>query len=269
MTKWTPARACCARSVLLAALLPTLLLAPPSPLLASQHGDVEIPLRVEDGRLTVTVHAPDGTGYDFMLATGTPPTVLSESTAAALGEEPALTIGGLEVDFIGAMTLPDDRLHTAGFAFDGMIGPQTLNAYDMLLDVPGGRVVLRPIGRPAPWAGVTLGEPIPIRVLHGQMLAMEIELEGQTFFANLDTGQPVLVINEPALHKLGREPEFTGSVTLGGVRFTDLPVERIDLPILSRWDPDGAGFVLLGAPIAYDCPIAISWVRSEMQVCAR
>ena len=35
------------------------------------------------------------------------------------------------------------------------------------------------------------------------------------------------------------------------------------------WDPNGNGFVIVGAPIAYDCAIAISWAHAEFRTCAR
>ena len=54
-----------------------------SPATAQMHGSgaVEIPLRVENGRLLVPIQAADGTEMVFMLSTVTP-TVLSASTAA-------------------------------------------------------------------------------------------------------------------------------------------------------------------------------------------
>jgi hypothetical protein len=237
----------------------------------AQHGagSVEAPLRLESGRLAVVVEAADGSEFDFILSTGTPPTILSASTAAALGTDPALTIGGHPVDFEGSQTIPDDNLTVDGFAFDGMIGPQTLNQFDILIDVPGQRLVLRPIGPPAAWDGVALGDPVPVRVFHGQMIALSVDLNGQTFMASLDTGHSVLIVNEPVTQSLHVEQAFTGQVTLGGTEIADVPVEMINVDVMARWDPDSKGFVLLGAPIAYDCAIAISWVRSEIQVCAR
>jgi hypothetical protein len=236
-----------------------------------QHGagPVEVPLRLEGGRLAVTVQEANGSAFDFILSTGVPPTILSASTAAALGAAPALTIGGHPVDFAGSQTIPDDDLNVDGFAFDGMIGPQTLNKFDILIDLPGQRLVLRPIGPPAAWDGVTLGEAVPVRVLHGQMIALSVDLNGQNFMASLDTGRPVLVVNEPVTTALHVGQAFTGALTLGDTPMTDVPVEMIDVDVMARWDPDKKGFVLLGAPIAYDCAIAISWVRSEIQVCAR
>ena len=35
------------------------------------------------------------------------------------------------------------------------------------------------------------------------------------------------------------------------------------------WDPNGKGFVLVGAPIAFDCAISLSWVHQEMRTCVR
>ena len=48
---------------------------------------IVIPLRVDGGRLLVPVEAPDGAEFEFVLSLGNP-TVLSESTAARLGDHP-------------------------------------------------------------------------------------------------------------------------------------------------------------------------------------
>ena len=264
MSKIRKLQLCCALSLLLMAN------AVPGWAFA-QHGaaPLEAPLRLQSGRLAVVVQAADGREFDFILSTGTPPTVLSASTAAALGDEPALTIAGQPVDFAGSQTIPDDNLNVDGFAFDGMIGPQTLNQFDILIDVPGHRLLLRPLGPPAAWDGVALREPMPVRVFHGQMIALSVDLNGQTFMASLDTGQSALIVNEPVTHTLGTEQKFKAALSLGGAEIVDVPVEMIDLDVMERWDPDRKGFVILGAPIAYDCAIAISWVRSEIQVCAQ
>ena len=70
------------------AFFSTLLLAAlASPLAArTQRGElIEIPLRVEGGRLLVPVETPDGAEFEFVLSLGNP-TVLSESTATRLGD---------------------------------------------------------------------------------------------------------------------------------------------------------------------------------------
>ena len=51
-----------------------------SPAFAQTHASelIEIPLRVEGGRLLVPLQAPDGTEIEFVLSTGTP-TMFSQS----------------------------------------------------------------------------------------------------------------------------------------------------------------------------------------------
>jgi hypothetical protein len=242
-----------------------------APAVAQNHGagPVEIPLRVVAGRLIVAVQAPDGTAFDFILSTGTPPTVLTAATAAALGDTPALTLGGLPVSFEGSQTISDDSLEIDGHAFAGMVGPSTFNAYDMLVDVPGARMVLRPLGRPAPWAGVTLGDPVSVRVFHGQLIAMQADLNGESFFANLDLGRNKIIVNSALATKLNLADVDTATVSLGGHAVADVSIEKIDMDVMARWDPDNNGFMIIGAPAVLDCAIAISWVRSEIQMCAR
>ena len=46
-------------------------------------------------------------------------------------------------------------------------------------------------------------------------------------------------------------------------------VEVTDSPIFQGWDPQGDGFVIVGASVAYDCAIAISWAHAELRTCIR
>ena len=249
----------------------TLIAAAGQPAIAQTHGGgpVEIPLRVEGGRLLVPVEADDGTRFEFALSTGTGVTVLSQSAATRLGGQTALTVGGVPVQTEGSQTLPDERLTTDGDLLDGMIGSNTLNQFDVLIDVPGGRLVLKPIGRAVEWAGMVMSEPVRLLVMHGVVLGLDVELDGRPYKAMLDVGTPTLIVNGAVQRHLRLENEATGTLSLGSAALPDLPVRVRDLDILKRWDPNGEGFVLVGAPVTYDCAISISWVHQEMRTCVR
>lgn len=241
------------------------------PAAAQMHGGetVEVPLRVEGGRLLVPVQAPDGAEFEFALSTGTPPTVFSASTAARLGHQTGLTMGGVPLETEGLRTLPDEDLTVDGMVIGGMIGSTTLNQFDVLVDVPGGRLLLKPIGRSVEWKGMTLSDPVRLRVLHGVFVSFEVELDGRGYRAMLDLGMPALVVNEPVGAEAQIDVEGEGTLSLGGTTLPNLPIRVRDLPLFGGWDPDNDGFVVVGAPVAYDCAISISWVHREIRTCVR
>ncbi len=242
-----------------------------SPATAQMHGQgpTEVSLRVEAGRLLVPVKAPDGTEFEFMLSTGTPPTVISESTAAKLGGRLNLTIGGLPLDMEGLTTVPDEQLTADGLVIAGMVGSETLNDYDILIDVPGARLVLKPFGRTVAWDGMTLSDPIRLRVFHGTVLALDIEFNGKAYPAQLDLGMSTMIINEPVQTALHLEAEGDSTLGLGGMTYPGLPTRMRDLAIFERWDPNGEGFVIVGAPFVLECAVSISFVHREMRTCVK
>ncbi len=85
----------------------------------------------------------------------------------------------------------------------------------------------------------------------------------------LDVGVGTLVVNEPVRTQTQIDPEDEGTLKLGAMTFSDLPVRTHDLPLFRGWDPNGDGFVVVGAPLAYDCAISISWVHREIRTCVR
>jgi len=249
----------------------TLMTALASPAAAQMHGNgpVEVPLRVEQGRLLVPVEAPDGTVFEFILSTGTPPTVLSASTAARLGDETGLTIGGLPLATDDIVTVPDEQLTVDGMVFAGMVGPDSFNDFDVLIDVPGERFVLKPFGRSVEWEDMKLSDPIRLQVYHGTVLALEVALNGKTYQAQLDLGLSTVVVNTPVGEAMHLEAEGVTTLALGRTTLSDLSTRVRDLDVFGRWDPEGNGFVIVGAPIAYDCAISISWVHREMRTCVQ
>ena len=232
----------------------------------AQGSDViEIPLRVEDGRLIVPVEAADGSQLQFIVSTSY--TGLSESGAARLGDEPSLTFGGVAVRTDDLPAFPDEELTVAGKVMDGMVGSSTLNQFDVLIDVPRGRLLLRPIGRSVEWAGVTLSQPVRVRVMHGLLFGLDVEFEGKLYGATLDLSMPALVVNQPVKAQTGIDDDDVGTLRLGYATFADAPAQVRDLPLFSGWDPTGKGFVVVGAPIAFDCAISLSWVHREIRTC--
>ena len=233
----------------------------------SESGTVEVPLKMEGGRLSVPVQTADGESLDFILSNGQGVTLISESLAGRVGEEPALTLGGVPVSTDRVVTITDAQLTLEGHAFDGIIGANTLNQYDVLVDAPGGRLLLKPFSTSVEWPGVKLSPPVSIQVFHGVAISLAVTVDGGEFRGSLDLGRATSVVNEGLRATAGLEEEDTASIGLGGVTHGDQPVRSLDLDIFERWDPDGNGFILLGAPFARNCAISISYVHQEIRTC--
>ncbi len=240
-----------------------------SPLLAQAGNDaVEVPLRMKAGRLLVPVVAGDGTHLEFALTTGAGVTVVSESTAATLGDSPTLTLGGLSVPMGDHATIPDENLVIDGQAADGLISPNMLNSFNILIDVPNGRLLLKPFGPSVAW-GMALSDPIPIRVLHGIVLSLDVVLDGISYPGTLDLGTTTVVVNENVKTELGLATEGTALLGLGKADARTLAVRHVELDVFDRWSPNGDGFVIVGASVAEDCAISISWIHKKIGTCVQ
>ncbi len=240
------------------------------PLAAQSHGGdaIEVPMSVRAGRLVVPAYASDGTELSFLMSTAAAVTVLSESGAARSGGG-AITLGDHPLNMQHSETLPDDRLTVDGMVMDGMIGINTLNEFDVLLDAPGGRMVMKPFGPRVEWPGTELSEPISLRVFHGAVISLDVEVAGTMYPAMLELGTPSLLVNQAVIDEAGVESGTVDMIRLGEAVFTDVPIELTDHPMLERWSPNGTGFVFVGTPIALECAISISWVHTELRTCRR
>jgi len=229
----------------------------------AQNDAVEIPLRVHDGRLLVPVTAADGTEFEFALSTANASTILTASTAAKIGTQ-AVSVGGLAVQMDGFATIPDGQIEA-----DGMIAANTLADFDVLIDVAGARLVLKPFGREVAWEGVTLSDPVRLQVLHGVIFLLSVELNGNPYQATIDLGTQTTLISSPAGTALGITGAGTATLGIGAVNRSGFPVKVQDLDVFGRFDPSGKGFVMLGAPLALDCVVSLSWIHREMRTCVR
>jgi hypothetical protein len=201
---------------------------------------------MEEGRLVVSVEGPDGTSYDFGLALGM--TFLTESGAAQIGAGKAeLTLGGVPVYTEQAQTVPDDYF---GGGLAGLVGGETLNDFDVLIDVPNGRLVLKPLGRSVRWEGVSLTNPVRLLIFHEVLARTEVQIGGQVFGGLLDFARPGLEVNEPVRTATGFEGDTLDSFRMGYAGWDDLPIRVTENPIFGGWDSNGNGFVIIGAEIA-------------------
>ena len=228
---------------------------------------VEVPLRVHDGMMVVPVEAPDGTQLEFIV--GTNATALSETGAARISGLTGLTLGGVPVSFEDLRTVPDANLTVAGKVFDGLVGSEILNQFDVLFDAPGGRLVLKQIGRSVVWEGMTMSDPVPLTLYHGAVIGFDVELNGRPYGAMLDLGMSLLAVNERVRTEASIEGELVNSLQVAGMAFSDLPVRVLADESFGMWTPNGEGFVYVGAPIAVGCAISVSYVHQEIRTCVR
>lgn len=250
----------------------TLLLAASATAVQGQgHGPdpIEVPLRIESGKLVVPVLAADGRELSFLLSTGNPVTIFSESTAGSLGATPRLELGGATVVTAGAATVSDEELTIEGVKFAGIVASNTLNEYDVLVDAPGGRLLLKEVGGRVDWPGESLSEPVRLRVMHGILLALDVTVNGTEYPAMLDLGATPTLANTPVAAAAGITEEGAVELKIGSMAVSGTPLRHSDHPLFPRWDPTGTGFVMVGAPVAYDCAIALSWVHRELRTCVQ
>lgn len=246
---------------LLAAMLATL--AGP----ATAQNVTQVPLSTHGGRMVVPVEAADGTHLEFLISTGSAVTVLSESASAKVGDQD-LTLGGLPVNRDGMQTIADASLRVDGKQMDGLVSTNTLNDYDVLFDVPNGHMLLKPFGKTVEWPGVQLSDPVRLRVYHGIVLALDVEVDGTTYPAMLELGAPTLLSNKAVLEE-NHITDAKADLRLGATTLPGLPIQVSDHPSIARFSPNGDGFVLVGAAPAMTCAIAVSWVHREMRTCVR
>jgi hypothetical protein len=206
---------------------------------------------------------------EFLVGTGSVVTVFSESGAKRIGDHTDLTMGGVSVATDGAQTLPDEEFTVAGKIFDGLVSSNTLNRYDVLFDAPGGRLVLQAIGRSVEWPGMTMSDPVPLRIFHAAIVSLDVELNGKTYPAMLELTAASLIVNEGVRTEASMEQGRAGTFKVGGASYANLPAQVQDHPIIQRFSPNGEGFVLVGASIAIDCAISVSYVHQELRTCIR
>ena len=196
-------------------------------------------------------------------------TLLSATGAKRIAGQTGLTLGGVPGSIEDARTVDDAQLTVAGEVFDGVVGSQTLNQFDVLFDAPGGRLLLKPIGRSVEWEGMSMSDPVPLRIYHGLVLGFEVELNGRAYGAMLDVGMGLLGVNERVRTEASIDGDRVSTLQIGGMTFSDLPVRVLDDAAFGMWTPNGEGFVYVGAPIALDCAISVSYVHQELRTCVR
>ena len=227
----------------------------------------EIPLRMVDGRLVVTVSGSGGAEFDFLIHTGTNETALSQRLVEQLGLDAELRLGSLAIAQDGREAWRDAALQVGGRVFDGQLGVNTLGEYDVLLDVPRGLMRLGSVGSAGTWNDVQLSDPMRVRVMHGTAMMFEVELNGRQYPAVLDLATATLVVNSGVESDLQLDAQDHVDLTLSSAHLPSTPVRVVPLDIFEMWSPNGDGVVVVGTAPLKTCAIALSWARAELRTC--
>jgi hypothetical protein len=119
------------------------------------------------------------------------------------------------------------------------------------------------------WDGVELTNPARIALFHDVLARVDVAIGGAQYGGLIDLAAPYLEVNEPLRSAGGVSEGVAGTFRMGYSGWSSLPAEVTESPLFQGWDPDGKGFVIIGAPVAYDCAIAISWLHAEFRTCVR
>ena len=226
---------------------------------------IEVPLRVADGRLIVDVQDARGRTHAAVVSLGM--TLFTESGLAALESTDGLTVAGLPVVSEMAQTVPDTYLADNGVGAVAVIGGMTWNRHDMLIDVPNGKLVLQPIARAVRWPGVSLSSPARLQVFHDMLLRADVDFGGNVVGGLLELAHPYMDVGDALAAAV--EDDRVASFRMGYTGWSDLPAKVTDNPTFRGWDPNGNGFVVVGAAIAYECVLAVSYAHEEVRTCLR
>lgn len=236
------------------------------------------------GHATVPVQIDSVGEYNFVLDTGAEGTAVyrkfvdqqglrasgrSETLVGQSGESelslvtlPPLHCGWLEANAISAVVLPD---RADGVDLAGIIGLDVFGAYLLDFDLPRMRAVLYDSGTSTP----ETENPCPLQATAttGNLLTVEVQLNGVTAVAVLDTGARKTRINWKLGKNLGLNPETirsgdtiqgatntplaTGSavidaVMLGSRQILNAPVLVADLPVFKAFGVEANPAVILG-----------------------
>ncbi|HEY0184202.1 MAG TPA: retroviral-like aspartic protease family protein, partial [Rhodopila sp.] len=187
----------------------------------------QMPLEVQDHLLVVPAGI-NGKWVRLVVDSGAERTTISDAAADRLGlpHDPryinrSLGIGGattatdVTIDrlVLGGVHFPIERIAVASFKLqterglnaDGLLGADILLAFDLDIDVPGGKLTLYrsrlcPTARP-PWSGQAV-EIVGVSARKDRLL-LPVELDGVSGMAILDTGAQGNVVGVDMARRLG------------------------------------------------------------------
>lgn len=189
----------------------------------------EVPVTLQ-GRAPLLEVMLDGRPARFVLDTGSERSVIAEAAATRLGLARDPWVGTTMSGIGGIVRRPNARPRTmtlggvplvrrtlsrdtslavaplrpdARFA-DGLLGRDYLSAFDLDLDLAGGRLGLMAVrgcaGRFPPWPGGY--QSVPVTPLVGDAVVLPVTLDGATLRAMLDTGSAASLLTAPGMYRM-------------------------------------------------------------------
>ncbi len=198
------------------------------------------------------------------------------------GSEMTWLVSGPDIYFGNANARPghrvlvDDEFVTdaAGIRYDGVIGTDLLERYDVRIDGPQREIRLYQAGRGPRNAG--LAPPIPMDDLGRALIHFTVRVNGREIGAILDTGAPYAVLNTAAALAAGVDltgapfslaPRGIGSQTVGAVptrlssmeigttRFAGVDAVVSELALFEALGLSEHPLMIIGAPVVEACEI--------------
>jgi hypothetical protein len=227
----------------------------------------EVPVRIDGRRLIVQVDDAAGRSYDFLLGVGD--ASISGSMAERLGNA-ALSLGGIAISVADHQRVPDGSFaHEGSVRPVGVLGGAVLMDYDVLIDAPAGRMLLKPSGRSVRWPGASLSNAVSIETLHGYLVRVNVQVGGTAADGLLDLTAPDVQLSPPVGEAEGVSDGSIDSFRMGYSAWPSVPVRVGLTPTVSAWGGDERAFAVVGAAVAMDCALAISWRHLEIRTCVR
>lgn len=270
----------------------------------------ELPLLAQGPWLVVPVEGRAGDTLRFILDTGAtigavsrrvaeryrlrPAAEMRVSGASGFERLPVVEFPALRLDGVRMrrhrIVLPDDALADAGTgAFDGLIGADLLDRYDVLIDAPAGTLRLYRSGS-AGAGGPVVGpeQAIPFERVRRRLVRLVVRVNGHPVPAILDSGSPSHVLSRAAAELAGApvtpspvsegrrgvgwgavptHGAYVDRLEVGPHRIDALAAEVADLSVFDRLGFGSGPVMLLGAPLLRECPVLISWRREMVRVC--
>lgn len=275
------------------------------------HLVAEVPLQREGNWLVVPVEARGDT-LRFLLDTGANRGAVSRRVAERLRLRrvaSALVTGASGLDRVpvveaGWIRLDDARMghshkfvlqdgvlvDSEGRQFDGIIGADLLHQYDVLIDVPAATLRLYKPGSTGELTGPVVGveRSLPLERIRRGLVGLQVGVNGRPVSAILDTGSPVLLLNQRAASAAGAAATSApvsesvrgvgsakiqtygttiGAIQLGSTELVDFVAEIADLAVFGRLGLGDAPAMLLGTPAVVECPLLISYRKDTLRFC--
>lgn len=186
-----------------------------------------------------------------------------------------LRIGRLQVDRLAVLVLETGALG----GYDGILGLDVLRRTSLRIDVPAGRLE---------FGATATGAGLPLRDVGSGIVAVDVDVDGATAAAILDTGLPRTLLNpEAALaagvigraagqalgldgNRIRAAVDTVARLAAGGEVLLDRgEVGIADAPLFAAAGLAGRPALLLGADAFQPCAIVIDWSALRFFPCVR